>query len=126
MPGTEDSLHTRWDGYGTIAVVIDDFLERLRNDPLVWRVWTVQHAAFLARRVRQLTVEYIAAAIGGPTYGSSRDVETAPVGMGFTRYEYAAFTRNLEATLEKFAVPEPERNVIRTLITSLKLQIIEK
>ena len=124
MPVTEDSLDTRWDGHQSIALVIEDFLERLHNDPLLWRAWTAPRAAVLERRMRQLTVDYIAAVVGGPTLYVDRDMETAPTGIGLSRYEYAAFTRNLEATLEKFVVPEPVRSDIITFITSLKSHIV--
>ena len=126
MPSTEGSPTTQWNDYSSVAVVIDDFLERLRNDPLVWPVWAAQHAAFLDRRVRALMVDFIASASGGPTIDVGDDMELAPAGRGFTSYEYAAFTRNLDATLEKFVVPESERNLIRTLIARVKSEIVKE
>ena len=124
MPSTQNSLHTRWDGHTSMALVIEDFLERMHEDPLLWQAWNGPRAAVLERRMRQLTVDYIASAIGGPILHVNHDEEAAPTGMGLSSYEYAAFTRNLEATLEKFAVPEPVRGDIVTFITSLKSQIV--
>ena len=126
MPSTEGSPTARWDGYRTFAVVIDDFLERLRNDPVLWSVWTDQRAVFWDRRVRQLTLDFIGDAIGGPTRDIDAETEPAPAGRRFTTYEDAALTRNLEATLEKFAVSEPDGNALRTLLSHVKSHIVKE
>jgi truncated hemoglobin YjbI len=46
-------------------------------------------------------------------------------GMGITKEDYAAFMRCLSATLDTFAVPEPERGEVVAFITSLEAQIVE-
>jgi hypothetical protein len=46
--------------------------------------------------------------------------------MGFTKADYAAFTRHLAATLDKFKVPEPELGQVLAFIASLESQIVEK
>ena len=126
MSSTEGPFTTRWNGYSTVPVIIDDFLERLRNDPVVWPTWTARHAAFMDGRVRALMADFIGGAIGGPTIDVDCDMESAPAGRGFTSYEYAAFTRNLYATLEPFVVPAPECHLIRTLIARVKSEIAKE
>ena len=84
MPGTEDSLYTRLGGYDAIAAVVDDFLERLRSDPLLGRVWSAPRAEVSDRRVRQLTLDYLVAAAGGPAFYLGRDMGAAHAGMGLT------------------------------------------
>ena len=126
MPDTEGSLYTRLGGYDAIAAVIDDLQIRLENDPLLGRYWSSRRSTETDRRVRQLTVDYIAAAAGGPTFYLGRDMKIAHAGMGLTRNDYAAFTRHVMATLEKFKVPEPERREVMAFIAGLESEIVEK
>ena len=53
-------------------------------------------------------------------------MKTAHTGMGLTRTDYAAFTRHVMATLEKFKVLEPERGEVLAFIASLEPEIVEK
>ena len=126
MAGTEGPLYTRLGGYDAIAAVVDDLQVRLENDPLLGRYWSARRSLETDRRVRQLTIDYIAAAAGGPTFYLGRDMKTAHTGMGLTRNDYAAFTRHVKATLDKFKVPEPERGEVMTFIASLEPEIVEK
>jgi hemoglobin len=126
MPDAGRSLYARLGGYDAIAAVVDTLQERLENDPLLGRYWSARRSLETDRRVRQLTVDYIAAATGGPTFYLGRDMKTAHAGMGLTKEDYATFTRHLMATLEKFEVPEPERSEVVAFIASLETQIVEK
>jgi hypothetical protein len=76
--------------------------------------------------VRQLTIDYIAAATGGSTFYRGLDMQRAPSGMGLTKNDYAVFTRHLMATLDKFKVTEPERGEVMAFIASLEPQVVEK
>jgi hemoglobin len=126
MPDAERSLYARLGGYDAIAAVVDDLQERLENDPLLGRYWSARRSSETDRRVRQLTIDYIAAATGGPTFYLGRDMRIAHKGMGLTKEDYAAFTRHLMATLDKFKVTEPERSEVAAFIASLETQIVEK
>ena len=61
------SLYTRLGGYDAIAAVVDDLLPRLRGDELLSRFWTSPRSLDTHNRERQLAVDFIAAAAGGPT-----------------------------------------------------------
>jgi hemoglobin len=108
MASTEGSVYARLGGYDAIAAVVDDLQERLESDPLLGRYWSARRSLETDRRVRQLTIDYIAAATGGPTFYLGRDMHLAHAGMGLTKDDYAAFTRHLTATLEKFKVRQAE------------------
>lgn len=120
------SLYARLGGYDAIAAVVDDLQKRLENDPVLGRYWSARRSLETDRRVRQLTVDYLAAATGGPTFYLGRDMKTAHAGMGLTKEDYAAFSRHLMATLEEFKVTEPERSEVAAFIASLEKQIVEK
>lgn len=125
MPGTARSLYERLGGYDAIAAVSDDLLERMRTDPLLGRFWSVPRSVETDRRVRQLTIDYIAAAAGGPTFYLGRDMRSAHAGMGITRQDYAALIRSLTATLDGFKVDEPARGGVLEFVASLESQIVD-
>ena len=126
MSDAKSSLYARLGGYDAIAAVVDDLQGRLENDPVLGRYWSARRSAATDKRVRQLTIDYIAAAAGGPTFYLGRDMKTAHLGMGLTRNDYAVFTHHVTATLEKFKVPEPERGEVLAFVASLELEIVEK
>jgi hemoglobin len=125
MEGKSASLYTRLGGYDAIAAVVDDLLPRLRSDPLLSRFWISPRSLDTHNRERQLAVDFIAAAAGGPTFYLGRDMKMSHKGMGITKADYAAFMRCLSATLDTFAVPEQERGEVVAFITSLEPEIVE-
>jgi hemoglobin len=125
MEGNPDSLYTRLGGYDAIAAVVDDLLPRLRSDELLSRFWTSPRSVDTLNRERQLAVDFIAAAAGGPTIYLGRDMKLSHKGMGITKADYAAFMRCLALTLNTFEVPEAERSEVVAFATSLESDIVE-
>jgi hemoglobin len=76
-------------------------------------------------RARQLTIDFIAAAAGGPTIYLGRDMKLAHTGMGIIKADYAAFMRCLSVTLDVFKVPAPERSEVVAFTTSLEAEIVQ-
>ena len=76
-------------------------------------------------RERQLAIDFIAAAAGGPTIYLGRDMKLAHKGMGISKADYAAFMRCLSVTLDTFKVPEPERGEVVAFALSLQPEIAE-
>ena len=112
-------------GYDAIAAVVDDLLPRLREDSLLARFWTSPRSADTNNRERQLAIDFIAAAAGGPTIYLGRDMKLAHKGMGISKADYAAFMRCLSVTLDTFKVPQPERAEVVTFALSLETEIAE-
>ena len=125
MPETPKSLYVRLGGYDAIAAVIDDLLPRLREDSLLGRFWTSPRSVDTNNRERQLAIDYIAAAAGGPTIYLGRDMKLAHRGMGITKADYAAFMRCLSVTLNTFEVPEPEHSEVIAFALGLEPEIAE-
>jgi len=125
MPETPKSLYLRLGGYDAIAAVVDDLLPRLRQDSLLGRFWTSPRSVDTNNRERQLAIDYIAAAAGGPTIYLGRDMKLAHQRMGITKADYAAFMRCLSISLDTFEVPEPERGEVVTFALSLEQEIAE-
>src|ERR1700751_326197 len=108
MEGKSASLYARLGGDDAIAGVVGELLQRLRSDALLSRFWTSPRSVDTHNRERQLAVDFIAAAAGGPTFYLGRDMKMSHKGMGITKADYAAFMRCLSDTLNAFEVPEPE------------------
>ena len=125
MPENPASLYTRLGGYDAIAAVVDDLLPRLRQDPLLARFWTSPRSVNTNNRERQLAIDFIAAAAGGPTIYLGRDMRVSHAGMGISKTDYAAFTRCLSVTLDTFKVREPERGEVVTFALGLEPEIAE-
>jgi len=119
------SLYTRLGGYDAIAAMVDDLLPRLRSDELLSRFWTSPRSFDTHNRERQLAVDFIAAAAGGPTFYLGRDMKASHKGMGITKADYAAFMRCLAVSLDTFNVSEPERSEVGAFVTSLESEIVE-
>ena len=125
MPEKTASLYARLGGYGAIAAVVDDLLPRLRGDSRLDRFWTSPRSVDTNNRERQLAIDFIAAAAGGPTIYLGRDMKLAHTGMGINKADYAAFMRCLSLSLDKFQVPEPERGEVVAFALSLEPEIAE-
>jgi hemoglobin len=125
MEGTPTSLYSRLGWYDAIAAVVDDLLPRLRSDALLSRFWTSPRSVDTLNRERQLAVDFIAAAAGGPTIYLGRDMKLSHKGMGITKADYGAFMRCLALTLNTFEVPEVERSEVVAFATSLEPDIVE-
>ena len=125
MESKAGSLYSRLGGYDAIAAVVDDLLPRLRADALLSRFWTSPRSIDTHNRERQLAVDFITAAAGGPTIYLGRDMKMSHKGMGITKADYTAFIRCLGATMDKFEVSEPERSEVVAFVTGLEPEIVE-
>ena len=125
MSDKPGSLYIRLGGYDAIAAMVDDLLPRLRSDELLSRFWVSPRSLDTHNRERQLAVDFIASAAGGPTFYLGRDMRMSHKGMGITTADYAAFMRCLAVSLDKFNVPEPERREVVAFVTSLEPEIVE-
>src|SRR6201984_732141 len=125
MEGKPASLYTRLGVYDAIAAVVDDLLPRLRSDELLSRFWTSPRSVDTHNRERQLAVDFIAAAAGGPTFYLGRDMKASHKGMRITKSDYTAFMRCLAVSLDTFNVSEPERSEVGAFVNSLDPTIVE-
>ena len=105
--------------------MVDDLLPRLRSDELLRRFWVSPRSVDTHNRERQLAVDFIAAAAGGPTFYLGRDMKASHKGMGITKADYAAFMRCLAGSLDTFNVSEPERSEVVAFTTGLEPEIVE-
>ena len=121
---TDQSLYARLGGYDALCAASDDLLARLQADPQLGGYW--KGASFdNRRRARQLIVDYLVAAAGGPAYYTGRDMKTSHAGMGISQSDWEVFLGHTRAMLAAFGVGERERNEVLGFLDTLETDIVE-
>ena len=119
------SLYKRLGGYDALAAVTDEFITRLATDPTLGRFF--KGASDNSKmKIRQLVLDQLCAATGGPCYYIGRDMKTAHKGLGITEEDWNIAVKHLVATLTKFKVKEKEQKEVAAALTTLKGDIVEK
>ncbi len=120
-----DSLYKRLGGYDAIAAVSDDFLGRLAADPSLSRYFVGVSTDSLGK-LRQHVVNFLCKATGGPCLYTGRDMKTTHAGLKITEKDWTDMTKHLNATLDKFKVPDKERSEVLGAVAGLKADIVEE
>lgn len=120
-----DSLYKRLGGYDALAAVTDDFLDRLANDKSLGRFFVGQSADSLGK-IRQHIVDFLCKATGGSCVYHGRDMKTSHAGLKITEKDWETMVKHLNATLDKFKVPDKERGEVQGAVAGLKADIVEE
>ncbi len=118
------TLYERLGGYDALAAVTDDFIRRLATDKSLGRFF-VGLSEDSKKRIRQLVVDQLCEATGGPCIYLGRDMKTAHKGMGITELDWTTGVKHLVDTLDHFKVPKKEKDEVLAAISSLKADIVE-
>ena len=119
-----DSLYTRLGGYDAIAAVADAFLARVTEDEKLRRFWDHRGDDGVERE-KQLLIDFLSNAAGGPLYYRGRDMLTTHKGMGIDEEDWTRLVGHLATTLGSFNVPEQETNEVLAFIESTRAEIVE-
>jgi hemoglobin len=118
------TLYQRLGGYDAIAAVASDLLPRLQADARLARFWQNRGEDGIQRE-KQLLIDYLCASAGGPLYYTGRDMKVSHRGMRISEADWSAFLGHLNATLDAFKVPQPERDEVVAFVHSTKRDIVE-
>lgn len=118
-------LFERLGGYPAISAVVDDFADRLFADPKLKTFFGGMSSDSRAR-FRQLNVELICGATGGPCRYLGRSMETSHKGLAIGDADFGAVAAHLVATLDKFKVPAAEKEELLKIVGSLRPAIVER
>lgn len=121
----EKSLYLRLGGYDAIAAVSDDFIMRLGTGKRLGR-FVVGLSEDSKKKLRQHLVDFLCNATGGPCLYLGRDMKTVHTGLGIDEADWKEGVEALVATLEKFKVPDKEKNEVLGAVSGLKKDIVEK
>jgi hemoglobin len=110
--------------YDAVNAVTHDLLNRMEKDPQLGRFW--QHRGTDGvKRERQLIVDFLVAATGGPLYYAGRDMKLSHQGMRISESDWTIFLNHDDATLKKFNVPKAEYDEVVAFAQSTKADIVE-
>ena len=123
---TRPSLYDRLGGVYNIPPVIDDLIDRimvdsrLNADPRVDEA----HHRVSAAGFKYFVTEMLCEAAGGPQRYSGRPMGDSHRHLMITEEEWLAFMDDLQQTLDKFGVPQPEQNEIKVIVESTREAIV--
>ena len=118
----EKSLYDRLGGKTAITAVVDDFVGRVAADTRI----NGKFANANIPRLKSMLVDQICQASGGPCTYTGRDMKSTHAGMGVSSSDFDALVGDLVATLNKFKVPEREKNELLGALGPMKGDIVEK
>ncbi|HEY0382588.1 MAG TPA: group 1 truncated hemoglobin [Candidatus Elarobacter sp.] len=124
-PAASPTLYQRLGGYDALAAVTDDFIGRLVTDPKLKRFFGGVSDNSKGR-IRQLVLDQLCAATGGPCVYIGRDMKTSHKGLGITEDDWQAAVADLVQTLNKFKVGAAEQRDLAAALGTIKADIVTK
>lgn len=120
------SLYERLGGVYAIAAVVDDFIDRLMDDPRLNANPKVDEAHHRVARAgfKYLVTEQVCWASGGPQRYTGRSMRDSHAELGITAGEWEAFLDDLRQTFDRFGVPAAERSELLAIVESTKAEIV--
>ena len=120
------SLYDRLGGVYAIAVVVDDFIDRIMGDPRLNANPLVDeaHHRVSPQGFKYLVTEMVCWAVGGPQQYSGRSMDDAHRHLMISSDEWGAFLDDFQQTLDTFAVPQPEQDELQAIVESTRESIV--
>ena len=120
MPMQQKSLYDRLGGKPAITAVVDDFVANVAADSRINRYFARANIP----RLKQNLVDQICAGTGGPCTYTGKDMKTAHAGMGISEADFNALVGDLVKSLDKFNVPDKEKNELLGILGPMKPSIV--
>ena len=124
MLDPQESLYHRLGGYDAIAAAVDELLHRLVGDPQLGVYWKGKCTDSM-KKDRQLLVDFLCVATGGPVNYLGRDMKTVHEGLGITESEWDVFMEHTEATLDDLGVVGVEKDEFLDAAAALKDDVVD-
>ena len=123
---TRPSLYDRLGGVYNIAPVVDNLIDHVMIDPRLNANPRVDeaHHRVSAAGFKYFVTEMLCEAAGGPQRYSGRPMGDSHRHLMITEEEWLAFMDDLQQTLDKFGVPQPEQNEIKAIVESTHEAIV--
>jgi hemoglobin len=117
----QKSLYERLGGLDAIKAVVGEFAARVLADERINKKFVKTDPA----RLTHFLVEQICAATGGPCRYTGNGMKKAHRNMKVTEGEFNALVEDLVKALDKFNVPEAEKNELLGALAPMKADIVE-
>jgi len=120
------SLYDRLGGIYNIAVVVDDFIDRVMSDARLNANPAVNeaHHKVPPAGFKYLVTEMVGWATGGPQKYSGRSMADSHRHLNITPEEWESFMDDFQQTLDKFKVPAREQGELKTIVNSTYNDIV--
>lgn len=118
----QKSLYERLGGKPAIQAVVDDFIGNVAADNRINGFF----ASTNIPRLNTMLVNQICEATGGPCKYEGRSMKAAHAGMGVSDRHFNALVEDLVKSLNKFNVPEREKNELLTALSAMRGDIVGK
>ena len=115
------SLYERLGGIKAITAVVENFRDRVAGDNRI----NQKFAKTDLGRLREMLIDQVCEAAGGPCRYTGRSMKDAHAGMKVTGGEFDALVADLVATLNHFKVGKTEQDEILAVLGPLKTDIVE-
>lgn len=133
-------LYDRLGGEQGLTAIVDDFVNRMLNDPRVnFTRKGVTKGSIINREsaewnasaanVAQLKkhfVQFLSLSTGGPTHYDGREMKAAHAGLHISNAEMDAAVGDLKATLDKLGIATEEQKELLEIIESTRPQVVEE
>jgi len=106
-----------------MAAFVDDLLPRLLNDRRIGAYWKGKCTDSL-RKDRQLIVDFLCSAFGGPVQYCGRDMKTSHDGLEISEADWIVFEDHVVATMKNLGVSGREYDEVMAATVSLKGDVV--
>ncbi len=121
----EKTLYDRLGGISAISAVVDQFLGNVVADNAINARFAATVAdPFRTQLLRNNLIDQICAGSGGPCQYKGKSMLEAHQGMNITEAEFNALVGDLVAALDKFAVPQAEKDELLGILGPMKTDIV--
>lgn len=121
-----DSLYKRLGGYDAIAAFVDTAFPRVAVHPELTHLFR-GHSQNSQMRQRQLIVDALCAASGGPCMYTGRDMKPVHVGLGITDAQWTTFMNVIAAAASERGWAAAERKEFLDLFAKqFRADVVEK
>ena len=119
-PAAPKSLYDRLGGKDAITVVIDDFVTNVAADKRI----NPRFAKTNIPHLKQMLVEQVCQATGGPCTYTGKSMKDAHKGMKITEAEFNALVEDLAMSLDKHNVAVADKSELLTALGGMKGDIV--
>jgi hemoglobin len=120
------NLYDRLGGAYPIAVVVDDFIERLLVNDTLNANPAIKEARqrVPAQGLKFHVTTLVCQVTGGPCKYAGRDMRSSHAHLHISEREWQAMLADFNKTLDKFSVPATEKNELVAIVNSTKSEIV--
>ena len=135
-------LFDRLGGEAGLSAIVDDFTQRVLQDPRVnWQRANIKRGGMSFHRNQPVTwnasdenvaqlkkhlVQFFSLATGGPAHYEGKDIKSVHAGMHISNPEFDAAIGDLKASLDRLKVPNKEQKELLAIVESTRPQIVEE